>query len=145
MQVKIDAKGIRDIIPHRYPILLLDYVSEYEEGVYAVGHKGVTQTEPFLQGHFPDDPIMPGVLQVEAMAQLCAVLAGLSVGKEEKGRIMLLASVQDARFSTRVVPGMRMDIRVEIQAKKMNIQKYLCRVDVDGKKASTAVITGAMV
>ena len=136
---KLDVKDIKRIIPHRYPILLLDYVSSYEEGVSAVGHKCVTQTEPFLQGHFPDEPIMPGVLQVEAMAQLCAVLAGLT----EKGR-MLLAAVNGVRFFHPVVPGMRMDIHANVSAKKMSIQKCLCHIEVDGVKMSEATITGAM-
>ena len=139
MKVKMNAKQIREIIPHRYPILLLDYVSDYVENEYAVGHKCITQTEPFLQGHFPDEPIMPGVLQVEAMAQLSAVLAGLS----QTGR-MLLAAVNNVRFVQPVVPGMRMDIRVEVLSKKLSIQKSACQISVDGCKVSEAVITGAL-
>lgn len=137
---KLGVKDIKRLIPHRYPILLLDSISDYVFGESALGHKCVTQTEPFLQGHFPDEPIMPGVLQVEAMAQLCAALASLT---DEAGR-MLLASVNNARFFKPIVPGMRMDINVLVKAKKLNVQKSECFIEVDGVRMSEALITGVL-
>ena len=136
----LGVQDIKNLIPHRYPILLLDSIVEYELGVRALGHKCVTQTEPFLQGHFPDEPIMPGVLQVEAMAQLCAALEALT---DKKGR-MLLAAVNNVRFLQPVVPGMRMDIHVLIKAKKLNVQKSECFIEVDGVRMSEASITGVL-
>lgn len=139
-QKVLGVQDIKNLIPHRYPILLLDSISDYELGVRALGHKCVTQTEPFLQGHFPDEPIMPGVLQVEAMAQLCAALASLT---DDKGR-MLLASVNNARFFKPVFPGVRMDIHVLVKAQKLKVQKSDCYIEVDGVRVSEATITGVL-
>jgi len=136
---KLSLEEIKSIIPHRYPMLLVDYVSEYVSNEYLVAHKCVTQCEPHLQGHFPNNPIVPGVFQIESMAQACAILAGIDV----QG-LMLLVSVTDTRFFEPIVPGMVMDINVHVKAQKRNIQRFACHVTVDGKKMSESVITGAL-
>jgi 3-hydroxyacyl-[acyl-carrier-protein] dehydratase len=99
----LDIDGIKAIIPHRYPFLLVDRIEELEPGVRAVGVKNVSANEEFFQGHFPEFPVMPGVLIVEAMAQVGAV-AMLSV-EENKGRIALFAGIDKLRFKRQVRPG----------------------------------------
>ncbi|MCY4413714.1 MAG: 3-hydroxyacyl-ACP dehydratase FabZ [Alphaproteobacteria bacterium] len=142
MSTDLDLKAIKAIIPHRYPILLLDRARIITKDVKIEGWKCVTNTEPFLQGHFPQEPIMPGVLQVEAMAQLASVLAGYEA--EDTDALMLLASVNKARFSRKVIPGMCMHIHAEITAQRQNIRKFACYIEVDGQKASEAEIVGAL-
>lgn len=139
--IYLDIAAVKKIIPHRYPILLLDKACITQEQEIAQGWKAVTQSEPFLQGHFPNDPIMPGVLQIEAMAQLCALLAGYN---DQEGKIMLLASVNKARFSKKVIPGMVMHIHTQCIAARQHIKKFTCFIEVDGVKVSEAEIVGAL-
>jgi 3-hydroxyacyl-[acyl-carrier-protein] dehydratase len=111
----IDIDGIKAIIPHRYPFLLVDRIDELEPGVRAVGVKNVSANEEFFQGHFPDFPVMPGVLIVEAMAQVGAV-AMLSL-EENRGRIALFAGIDKLRFKRQVRPGdtLRMECTITRQ------------------------------
>jgi 3-hydroxyacyl-[acyl-carrier-protein] dehydratase len=104
---------IRGLIPHRYPFLLVDRIEELEPGVRAVGTKNVTQNEPYFGGHFPDYPVMPGVLIIEAMAQVGAV--GVMAGGEHKDKLALFAGIDGVRFRRQVVPGdvLRMDVEIE--------------------------------
>lgn len=109
---EMDINQIKKLIPHRYPFLLVDRVTSYEPGVRATGYKNLTANEQFFEGHFPIKPIMPGVLQVEALAQL-ACLAMLS--KEEfRGKIGLFTGLDGIKFRTMVVPGDRLDMEVEL-------------------------------
>lgn len=124
---------IQKIIPHRYPFLLVDKVTEMEPGKRAVGIKNVTINEPFFQGHFPGNPIMPGVLQVEAMAQVGAV-ALLSLD-EYKGKLVVFAGIEKIRFKKQVVPGDTLRIEVEILSVRRNIGKGMGTIYVDGKVA----------
>jgi 3-hydroxyacyl-[acyl-carrier-protein] dehydratase len=103
VKVPLGAAEIRELIPHRYPFLLVDRIVELEPGVRAVGIKNVTQNEPFFQGHFPDYPVMPGVLIIEAMAQVGAV--GVMAGGEHKEKLALFAGIDGVRFRRQVVPG----------------------------------------
>ncbi|MCT4633519.1 MAG: 3-hydroxyacyl-ACP dehydratase FabZ [Firmicutes bacterium] len=112
---------IQNIIPHRYPFLLVDKIVEIEEGVRAVGIKNVTINEPFFQGHFPGNPIMPGVLIVEAMAQVGAV-ALLSL-EEYKGKLAVFAGIDNVRFKKQVVPGDTLRMEVTIDSVRRNIGK----------------------
>lgn len=112
---------IQKIIPHRYPFLLVDKVIEIEEGIRAVGIKNVTINEPFFQGHFPGNPIMPGVLIVEAMAQVGAV-ALLSL-EEYKGKLAVFAGIDNVRFKKQVVPGDTLRMEVTIESVRRNIGK----------------------
>ena len=104
--------AIRELIPHRYPFLLVDRIEEVEPGVRAVGIKNVTQNEPFFEGHFPDYPVMPGVLIVEALAQVGAV--GVMSKEEFRGKLALFAGIDGVRFRRQVIPGdvLRLDVEI---------------------------------
>jgi 3-hydroxyacyl-[acyl-carrier-protein] dehydratase len=104
--------AIRELIPHRYPFLLVDRIEEVEPGVRAVGIKNVTQNEPFFEGHFPDYPVMPGVLIVEALAQVGAV--GVMSKEEFRGKLALFAGIDGVRFRRQVIPGDVLRLEVEI-------------------------------
>ncbi|CAM2932069.1 3-hydroxyacyl-ACP dehydratase FabZ [Paenibacillus sediminis] len=117
----LDIKQIQEIIPHRYPFLLVDRILELEEGKRAVGLKNVTMNEPFFMGHFPDYPVMPGVLIVEALAQVGAVAMLKMDGNG--GKIGLLAGVDGFRFREQVVPGDTLILEVEITRLKGTIGK----------------------
>jgi len=112
---------IQKIIPHRYPFLLVDKIVEMEPGKRAVGIKNVTINEPFFQGHFPGNPIMPGVLQVEALAQVGAVSV-LSM-EENKGKLAVFTGIDGLRFKRQVVPGDTLRLEVEIISMRRNIGK----------------------
>lgn len=117
----LNIDQIKEIIPHRYPFLLVDRITELETGRRAVGIKNVTVNEPFFQGHFPQYPIMPGVLIIEAMAQVGAV-AMLSL-EENKGKIGVFAGIDKVRFKREVRPGDTLRMEVEMTALKRNIGK----------------------
>lgn len=129
----LTIQEIMAIIPHRYPFLLLDRVLELEPGVRAVGEKLVTINEPFFQGHFPDFPIMPGVLQIEALAQTGAV-AALSL-PEFAGKLVFFAGVDKARFKRQVRPGDTLRLEVSLDKMRRNIGKGQARATVDGQLA----------
>ena len=99
----LGIKEIEEIIPHRHPFLLVDYIEDYEPGEYAVGYKCVSFREEFFQGHFPQEPVMPGVLTVEALAQTGAV--AILSKEENKGKIAYFGGIQKCRFKGKVVPG----------------------------------------
>jgi 3-hydroxyacyl-[acyl-carrier-protein] dehydratase len=134
--VKFGPAEIRELIPHRYPFLLVDRIEEIEPGVRAVGVKNVTQNEPFFQGHFPDYPVMPGVLIVEAMAQVGAV--GVMVNEEYRDKLALFAGIDNVRFRRQVVPGDVLTMEVEIERLKGRIGRGKGRATVDGEKACEA-------
>lgn len=117
----LDNKQIQEIIPHRYPFLLVDRILEVEDGVRAVGLKNVTANEPFFQGHFPGYPVMPGVLILEALAQVGA-FAILNV-EANRGKIGLLAGVDGFRFRRQVTPGDTLTLEVKITRLKGTIGK----------------------
>lgn len=127
----IKVEEIMKIIPHRYPFLLVDKVEIINEGEKVVGYKNVTINEPFFQGHFPNQPIMPGVLIIEAMAQVGAV-AILSI-EENKGKIAYLTGIDKARFRKKVLPGDTLRFEVEIIRKKgpIGVAKAIAFVDKD--------------
>jgi 3-hydroxyacyl-[acyl-carrier-protein] dehydratase len=127
---------IRDLIPHRYPFLLVDRIEEVEPGVRAVGIKSVTQNEPFFQGHFPDYPVMPGVLIVEAMAQVGAV--GVMSLEEYRGKLALFAGIDGVRFRRQVVPGDVLTMEVEIERLKGKIGRGKGRAMVGGERVCEA-------
>lgn len=126
-----DAQQIMELIPHRYPFLLVDRITECVPGEYAVGYKNLTWNEPFFQGHFPNNPIMPGVLQIEAMAQ-CSAPILLSMEKFS-GKLALFAGIENARFKGIVRPGDRLDMRIELIKLKGPIGKSHAVGSVDGK------------
>ncbi len=124
---------IQEIIPHRYPFLLVDQIIELEPGKKAVGIKNVTANEPYFQGHFPGNPIMPGVLQVEALAQVGAV-ALLSLD-EYKGKLAVFAGIDEVRFKRQVVPGDTLRLEIEIISMRRNIGKGEARAYVGDELA----------
>ncbi|MDQ3567960.1 MAG: 3-hydroxyacyl-ACP dehydratase FabZ [Actinomycetota bacterium] len=136
MKRSLSAVEIRDLIPHRYPFLLVDRIEEVEPGVRAVGIKSVTQNEPFFQGHFPDYPVMPGVLIVEAMAQVGAV--GVMSLEEYRGKLALFAGIDGVRFRRQVVPGDVLTMEVEIERLKGKIGRGKGRATVGGERVCEA-------
>jgi 3-hydroxyacyl-[acyl-carrier-protein] dehydratase len=112
MKTPLGPAAIRELIPHRYPFLLVDRIEEIEPGIRAVGVKNVSQNEPFFEGHFPDYPVMPGVLVVEAMAQVGAV--GVMALEEYRKKLALFAGIDGVRFRRQVVPGDVLTMEVEI-------------------------------
>ncbi|MCP3773177.1 3-hydroxyacyl-ACP dehydratase FabZ [Paenibacillus sp. MZ04-78.2] len=138
----MNANQILETLPHRYPLLLVDRIESVEEGQKAVGIKNVSINEPFFQGHFPGFPVMPGVLIVEAMAQVGGV-AMLSV-PDFKGKIAFLAGIDGARFRRQVVPGDQLRIEVSITKLKGVIGKGRGVAYVDGELAAEAELTFAI-
>ena len=123
-------------LPHRYPFLLIDCVDEVVPGEYIVGRKNVSGNEPYLQGHFPGYPIMPGVLIIESLAQVCCVLAfKTSGGKPGDGNLYYLAGLDDARFKRRVRPGDVLTLRGQIASRRRQLMKFDCEAHVDGELA----------
>lgn len=138
----LDVQQIKEIIPHRYPFLLVDKVAEIETGKRVVGLKNVSANEPFFAGHFPDYPVMPGVLILEALAQVGAIAV---LGMEEnKGKIGFLAGVDKCRFKRQVKPGDQLRLEVEIIRMKGPIGKGKAIATVDGEVACEAEIMFAI-
>ena len=134
-----DINQIRNLLPHRYPFLLLDRVVEVEKMSYIKAIKNVTVNEPFFQGHFPSDPIMPGVMIVEAMAQAAAILGEVSMDmSSEDGVLYYLAGVDDARFRRIVRPGDQLLIHVDYVTVKRNIWKFSASARVGDKVVASA-------
>jgi 3-hydroxyacyl-[acyl-carrier-protein] dehydratase len=136
VNVPLGAAEIRELIPHRYPFLLVDRIEEIEPGVRAVGVKSVTQNEPFFQGHFPDYPVMPGVLIVEAMAQVGAV--GVMAVEEYRSKLALFAGIDGVRFRRQVVPGDVLRMEVEIERLKGRVGRGKGKATVGGERVCEA-------
>ncbi len=134
----LDLPQIREILPHRYPMLLVDRIIEMSEG-QVVGLKNVSANEPFFQGHFPDYPIMPGVLIVEAMAQCGGVLA-LSSIKDRDRKVVLFTSIDQCRFRSPVTPGDQLRMELEILRRRGPVVKMGGRAYVAGKLVAQAVL-----
>ena len=143
----IGVEGIRTMLPHRYPFLLIDRVMEFDaEAKRVLAYKNVTSNEAYFQGHFPDRPVMPGVLVIEAMAQGGGVLTQLARGgASHVGRLSYLVKVDNARFANMVVPGDRLDIEVTVKREIRNMTLYCGVASVDGKQVASADILCAEV
>ena len=135
----LGIKEIQEIIPHRHPFLLVDCIEEFEPGVKAVGYKCVTYDESFFKGHFPQEPVMPGVLLVEALAQTGAV-AILSL-EDNKGKIAYFGGIDRAKFKHKVIPGERLKLECEIIKRKGPVGVGKATATVDGKLAASAELT----
>ncbi len=143
IQAPLDSIAIRKIIPHRFPFLLVDRIIELETGIRAVGIKNVTANEAFFQGHFPEYPVMPGVLIVEAIAQVGAV-AMLS-HPDQAGQIALFAGIDKVRFKRQVTPGDTIRLEVELGQVRRNIGSGSGVATVDGELACRGEFMFALV
>ncbi|KMJ56372.1 3-hydroxyacyl-ACP dehydratase FabZ [Alkalihalophilus sp. As8PL] len=130
---KLTIEQIKEIIPHRYPFLLIDRIEEITEGERAVGIKNVTANEEYFNGHFPDYPVMPGVLIIEALAQVGAV--AMLKKEENRGKLAFFAGIDNCRFKRQVVPGDQLKLEVEITRLKGPIGKGHAIATVDGEVA----------
>ncbi len=136
MKAPLGPAEIRELIPHRYPFLLVDRIEELEPGVRALGIKNVSQNEPFFQGHFPDYPVMPGVLIIEALAQVGAV--GVMAGGEHEDKLALFAGIDGVRFRRQVLPGDVLTLEVEIGRLKGRAGRGTGRAAVGGERVCEA-------
>jgi 3-hydroxyacyl-[acyl-carrier-protein] dehydratase len=136
--VEIDTQRIMQMIPHRYPFLLIDRVVEVVSGESAIGIKNVSINESFFQGHFPQRPVMPGVLVVEAMAQTAAVLVVHTLGPGSERKLVYFMSIDDARFRRPVVPGDVIRVHVTKKQHRGNVWKFEGRAKVDDKLVAEA-------
>ena len=137
----LDVEKIMDLLPHRYPFLMVDRVLDYsitEEHKTLKALKNITFNEPFFQGHFPGKPILPGVLILEAMAQATGILAFTMVGKPNDGELYYFAAIDHARFKRPVVPGDQLVLDVEYFKEKRGIASFSGVASVDGKLVCTA-------
>lgn len=141
----LDIEEIIKLIPHRYPILLVDKIVELELDNYIVGQKNVTFNEPFFQGHFPDRPIMPGVLIIEAMAQTSAVLVVKTFGEVAEDKLVYFMSIDSAKFRKPVVPGDVLLMKLEKIKNRGNVWRFAATATVDGVKVAEAEITAMIV
>ncbi len=136
--VELDISRVLEMIPHRYPFLMIDRVVDVVANERATGIKNVTINEPFFRGHFPARPVMPGVLIIEAMAQSAAVLVVHSLGQEAEGKLVYFMSIDDARFRKPVVPGDRLEILVKKRHSRANVWKFGSRAMVYGDLVAEA-------
>ncbi|MDQ7838407.1 MAG: 3-hydroxyacyl-ACP dehydratase FabZ [Thermodesulfobacteriota bacterium] len=141
---KINIREILKILPHRYPFLLVDKILECKSGESIKGLKNVTINEPFFQGHFPGQPIMPGVLILEAMAQVGGILAYLSNEEEMKNRLFYFIGLDKVRFRKTVVPGDQIVFDLTMLKRKMKVYMMAGRATVDGKLVAEAELMAAM-
>jgi beta-hydroxyacyl-ACP dehydratase FabZ len=141
--VKLDSAQILDLLPHRYPFLLVDRVDEIEPLKRIVGVKNVTLNEPFFQGHFPGQPVMPGVLIIEAMAQVAAVLILHSLEEREK-KLLFFTGIESARFRKSVEPGDQLRIEMHVLQLRSRASRLRGVATVDGQMACEAEILAVM-
>lgn len=137
----VDIARIMQMIPHRYPMLLVDRVVDLIGGESATGIKNVTINEPFFQGHFPGYPVMPGVLIVEAMAQCAGITVIHGLGEAKEGRLVYFMSIEDCRFRKPVQPGDQMRIHVQKVRSRANVWKFSGTAKVDGTVVAEATVT----
>jgi 3-hydroxyacyl-[acyl-carrier-protein] dehydratase len=139
-----DIRLIQRIIPHRYPFLLIDRVERIVPGQSAVGIKNVTFNEPHFQGHFPAEPVMPGVLILEALAQTAAVMVGVSLGLADRNMMVYFMSIDGAKFRRKVVPGDVLELEVTIRRGGGKVWRFEGRATVGGELAAEAELTAMM-
>nr|WGD57786.1 3-hydroxyacyl-ACP dehydratase FabZ [Bacillus subtilis]WGD94859.1 3-hydroxyacyl-ACP dehydratase FabZ [Bacillus subtilis] len=138
----LDTQQIKEIIPHRYPFLLVDRITEVEEGKRAKGYKNVTANEEFFNGHFPQYPVMPGVLIVEALAQVGAV--AMLIKEENRGRLAFFAGIDNCRFKKQVKPYDQLHLEVEIIRARGTIGRGKGVATVDGEVVCEVELTFAL-
>ncbi|MEJ7746236.1 MAG: 3-hydroxyacyl-ACP dehydratase FabZ [Luteimonas sp.] len=141
----IDTDRIQALLPHRYPFLLVDRVTEFEANTRLLAYKNVSINEPFFQGHFPGHPVMPGVLVIEALAQAGGLLTQLSRGSDAAGKLFYLVKIDNAKFTRMVVPGDRLELDVTLKRTIRNMAVYTAIARVDGVQVACAEILCAEV
>ena len=137
----LDIERIKQLIPHRYPFLMIDRIANLVPDVRAVGIKNVSINEPYFQGHFPSHPIMPGVLIIEAMAQTAAALVVYTMGEDAEGRLVYFMSVESARFRKPITPGDTVHIHVEKLQRRRRVWKFAGQAKVEGTLMAEATYT----
>jgi 3-hydroxyacyl-[acyl-carrier-protein] dehydratase len=145
LQLPLDVVAIQQLLPHRYPFLLVDRVVEFEAHKRVLCIKNVTVNEPQFQGHFPGNPVMPGVLVIEALAQAGGILTQLSHQADTSGKLFYLVKIDNAKFSKMVVPGDRLELEVELKRTIRNMALYAGTARVDGEQVACADILCAEV
>ena len=143
--MQIDINRIKELIPHRYPFLLIDGIQILTPNESATGIKNVSVNEPFFEGHFPDRPVMPGVLIIEAMAQTAGCLVVASLGKESEGKLVYFMTIEKARFRKPVVPGDRLIINVEKLQSRGSVFKFSGKAFVGEVLAAEASFSAMIV
>ncbi len=137
----LDINEILQYLPHRYPFLLIDRVTDFESGKKLVGFKNVTYNEPYFTGHFPQKPVMPGVLIIEALAQATGILAFKSSDrKPDDNKLYYLVGIDNVRFKMPVGPGDRLQLEAEVVTTKRGVWKFNCIASVDGEHVVSAEI-----
>lgn len=134
----VDVQGIKKILPHRYPFLMIDRIVEITRSSGAVGIKNVTNNEPYFEGHFPQMPVMPGVLIIEAMAQTAAAYTALTDDLDVEGKVVLFMGVEKAKFRKPVVPGDQLRLHVGIQKRRPPVWSYYGKAMVNGAVVAEA-------
>jgi len=143
--ITLDQNGIRRLLPHRYPMILVDRVTACEPMKYIRGVKNVSANEPFFQGHFPLYPVMPGVMVVEAMAQLCGLLTFLSkLARTDGTQLVFFAGIDEARFKRQVVPGDVLDLSSDLERAVRSIGRFRCKATVEGQVVCEALLLAAV-
>ena len=135
---QFDINKVMEYLPHRYPFLLIDRVIESEDDNYLTALKNVTVNEPFFQGHFPGEPVMPGVLILEAMAQATGLLAFSSMNDGHETKLYLLVGIDKARFRGQVIPGDQLTLKVRLKRNMRGIGIFECEALVDGEVVAEA-------
>jgi 3-hydroxyacyl-[acyl-carrier-protein] dehydratase len=136
--LELDISKVMELLPHRYPFLLVDRVVEIEQGKSLSAIKNVSINEPFFQGHFPNQPIMPGVLILEAMAQATGLLAFSDMGDAHRTKLYMLVGIDKARFRGQVVPGDQLVLNISLKRNMRGIGMYQCQSLVDGEVVAEA-------
>ena len=140
-EILIDINQIMKMIPHRYPLLLVDRILEIELDKSIVGLKNVTMNEQFFQGHFPDEPVMPGVLIIEAMAQTAAILTVKTLGDDVTDKLVYFMSIDGAKFRRKIVPGDSIHLHVEKDRHRGPVWRFKAKAFVDGQLCAEATVT----
>ena len=143
--MQIDINSIKELIPHRYPFLLIDGIQTLTPDESATGIKNVSVNEPFFEGHFPDRPVMPGVLIIESMAQTAGCLVVASLGKESEGKLVYFMTIENARFRKPVVPGDRLVINVQKLRSRGSVFKFSGKAFVGEVLAAEATFSAMIV
>ena len=142
---ELDAAMIERLLPHRYPMLLVDRVLEWEAGKFIRAVKNVTVNEPFFQGHFPGNPVMPGVLVIESMAQVAGLLTMLSdVARQDGSQLVLFAGIDDARFKRQVIPGDTLLLEADLDRAVRGIGRFRTRASVGDQVVCEATLLAAI-